>query len=81
MLGVPRSLVADAGLPTERLPVDFAATDIEGAVDNHVELEPGTGSELENPHTPLGTIVESQQTNTGHLLQIADPAEKLVLPK
>src|SRR5262249_34074720 len=61
VLREPRSAVSQTRLPTERLPRQFAAPDVERPIDDHLEREPRPGPELQYPHPTLVPIPERHQ--------------------
>ena len=71
----PRAGEAGGRGPGERAAGVLAASDVEGAVDDHVELESGARPELEQPDAPLDAVAERQQPYPGSLLQAADRRE------
>ncbi len=76
-LVVPRALDADRGRPRERDAAQLAATDVEGAVDEHVEREPGAGAELEQAHATRASVAERHEPDAGDLVEPSDPAGEL----
>ena len=73
----PRAGEAGRRGPGERAAGVLAAADVEGAVDDDVELEAGAGAELEHAHAALDAVAERDQPDPGGLLQAADPAREL----
>src|SRR5689334_300934 len=76
-LVVPGRYDSGARQPAERPTAQFAPPDVETAVDEYVECEPGPGAELQHPDTATLAVTESDQPYPGDLFQAADAPEQV----
>ncbi len=58
-------------MPTDRLAAELAIGDVERAIDQHGETQPGAGAKLQHPHASLDAVGEGHQAHAGELRQQA----------
>src|SRR5262249_16952421 len=63
-------------LPAECAPGVLAAPDVEGAIDDDVELEAGAGPELEQPDAAFGAVPERHEPDAGSLVEPSDASHQ-----
>ena len=76
-LVIPRADQADRRPPGERPAAEPGPADVKAAVDEHLEVEAGSGSEPQQPDAALGAVLGLRQLDPGNLLKPADAGQQL----